>query len=262
MVELCGLFRIARSQLTLPSWGLIHALQVLSDLFGVEITGSMIATAFRTRRFELLPRPRCRSPVKRSEWIENTSTVGKYFFVLHLGPRPNGFCLSLSPPGLSPEDPAESAAFPENLMNLTTYLRGPAFFAGSRHHPDDFIGEKKIQETIPHECVLYFVGDFQVNNWYFVKDFRIKTKVGRTRTIDNIFKLKFTISTIVKHIPSVSTSLYFHPASFADIIHWRFDFKIAVGMQEYNQLLWNLDVPEVNVLRERFFALESDDSSG
>lgn len=42
--------------------------------------------------------------------------------------------------GLSPEDPAESAAFPENLMNLTTYLRGPAFFAGSRHHPDDFIG--------------------------------------------------------------------------------------------------------------------------
>lgn len=35
-----------------------------------------------------------------------------------------------------------------------------------------------------------------------------------------------------------------------------------IGMQEYNQLLWNLDVPEVNVLRERFFALESDDSSG
>ncbi|KAG2307009.1 hypothetical protein Bca52824_026757 [Brassica carinata] len=39
MVELCGLFRIAPSQLTLCFWGLIHALQVLSDLSGVHITG-------------------------------------------------------------------------------------------------------------------------------------------------------------------------------------------------------------------------------
>ncbi|KAF2564322.1 hypothetical protein F2Q70_00016977 [Brassica cretica] len=201
---------------------------------------------------------------------------------------------------------------------------------------------KKIQATIPHECVLYCVGDFWENNLYSVKDFRIKTNVGRTRTTDNIFKLKFTISTIVKHIPSVSTSLYFHPASFADIIHSRLDFKIAVdvigvvvscapikfllneetkfndlpfltftleddrerrvecqavgdiavqfeknrvhyqqsghpeiclllfwhinqfpdGKNEYNQVLWNPDVSEVNALRERFFALESDDSSG
>ncbi|WZZ27266.1 hypothetical protein YC2023_010667 [Brassica napus] len=87
---------------------------------------------------------------------------------------------------------------------------------------------KKTQETIPHECVLYFVGDFRVNNWYSVKDFRIMTNVGRTRTTNNIFKLKFTISTIIKHIPSVSTLLYFHPASFADIIHRRLDFKISV----------------------------------
>ncbi|CAN7000709.1 unnamed protein product [Brassica oleracea var. botrytis] len=49
MVELCGLFPIAPSQLTLRSWGLIHPIQVLSDLSAVEITGSMVATAFRTR---------------------------------------------------------------------------------------------------------------------------------------------------------------------------------------------------------------------
>lgn len=107
MVELCSLLRIAPSQLTLRSWGLIHALQVLSDLSAVEITGSMVATAFRTReigegsrRFELLPRPRCRSPVKLPEWIENTTTSGEYFFVRHLGPRPDGFRHSWSPLGI------------------------------------------------------------------------------------------------------------------------------------------------------------------
>ena len=88
---------------------------------------------------------------------------------------------------------------------------------------------KKIQATIPHDCVLYFVDDFRENNRYSVKDFRIKTNVGRTRSTSNIFKLKFTISTIVKHIPSVSSSLYFHPSSFADIIHRRLDFQIAFG---------------------------------
>ncbi|KAF2596593.1 hypothetical protein F2Q68_00009941 [Brassica cretica] len=139
MVELCGLFRIAPSQLTLRSWGLIHAIQVLSDLSAVEITGSMVATAFRTREigegsrhFELLPRPRCRSPVELPEWIENTSKLGEYFFALHVGPRPNGFCLSWSPLGVSSEDPAESTAFPENLLNLATNLRDPAFLL----HPD------------------------------------------------------------------------------------------------------------------------------
>ena len=76
-----------------PFVGLIHALQVLSDLSAVEITGSMVATAFRTReigegsrRFELLPRPRCRSPVELPEWIENTSKLGEYFF--RSSPRP------------------------------------------------------------------------------------------------------------------------------------------------------------------------------
>lgn len=106
MVELCGLFRIAPSQLTLRSWGLIHALQVLSDLSGVDITGNMVATAFCTReigegsrRFELSPRPFFRSPVVLPEWLDNTPTSGEYFFALHLGPRPMGLRLSWSPSG-------------------------------------------------------------------------------------------------------------------------------------------------------------------
>jgi len=101
MVELCGLFRIAPSQLTLRSWGLIHALQVLSDLSAVEITGSMVATAFCTqeigegsRRFEFLPLPLCRSLVELPKWIENTPTCGKKISVLDLHPRPNGLRLS------------------------------------------------------------------------------------------------------------------------------------------------------------------------
>ena len=87
----------------------------------------------------------------------------------------------------------------------------------------------KIQATIPHECVLYFVDDLRDQNWYSIKDFKIKTNVGRTRTTNNTFKLKFTISTIVKPIPSVSSSLHFYPSSFVDIIHRRLDFQIAVG---------------------------------
>ncbi|KAF3490194.1 hypothetical protein F2Q69_00053529 [Brassica cretica] len=59
--------------------------------------------------------------------------------------------------------------------------------------------------------------------------FKIKANVGRTRTANNIFNLKFTISTIVKHIASVSSSLYFYPSKFADIIHRRLDFKASVG---------------------------------
>ncbi|KAG2328811.1 hypothetical protein Bca52824_011539 [Brassica carinata] len=89
---------------------------------------------------------------------------------------------------------------------------------------------KKIQATIPHECVLYFVDDLQDQNWYSIKDFKIKTNVGRTMTTNNTFKLKFTISTIVKPIPSESSSLYFYPSSFVDIIHRRLDFQIVVDV--------------------------------
>ncbi|KAF3530186.1 hypothetical protein DY000_02040009 [Brassica cretica] len=99
----------------------------------------MVAAAFHTREigelsrlFELLPRPRCTSPVEFPEWIENTSTFGEYLFLLHLGPRPNGFRLSWSPLGISPDDPAESTTFLENLLNLATNLRDPAFLL----HPD------------------------------------------------------------------------------------------------------------------------------
>ena len=101
------MFRIAPSQLSLRSWGLIHAIQVLSDLSAVEITSSMVAAALYTREigegsrlFELLPRPCCMSPVEFPEWIENTSTFGEYLILLHLGPRPNGFRLSWSPLGI------------------------------------------------------------------------------------------------------------------------------------------------------------------
>ncbi|KAG2311867.1 hypothetical protein Bca4012_026364 [Brassica carinata] len=139
MVELYGLFRISQSQLTLRSWGLIHALQVLSDLSAIEITGSMVATAFCTReigegsrRFELSPRPFCRSPVEFPEWLDNTPTSGEYFFAIHLGPRPNGLRLSWSPSGVSPENPPEWIAFPEDLFNLASNLRDLAFLL----HPD------------------------------------------------------------------------------------------------------------------------------
>ncbi|KAF3602002.1 hypothetical protein F2Q69_00035398 [Brassica cretica] len=50
--------------------------------------------------------------------------------------------------------------------------------------------------------------------------------------------------------PEICLLLFWHINQFPD------------GKDEYNQVLWNPDVPEVNVLRERFFALESDDSSG
>ncbi|KAL0864447.1 hypothetical protein Bca101_043565 [Brassica carinata] len=89
---------------------------------------------------------------------------------------------------------------------------------------------KKIQATIHHECVLYFDDDLQDHIWYSIKDFRINTNVGRTKTTNNIFKLKFTISTIVKPIPSVSSLLYFYPSSFVDTIHRRLDFQIAVDV--------------------------------
>lgn len=36
---------------------------------------------------------------------------------------------------------------------------------------------KKIQKTILHECVVYFLDDFQENNWYSKKDLKIKTNV-------------------------------------------------------------------------------------
>ncbi|KAG2307075.1 hypothetical protein Bca52824_026823 [Brassica carinata] len=242
MVELCGLFRIAPSQLTLFSWGLIHALQVLSDLSGVDITGSMVATALCTReigegscRFELSPRPFFRSHVVLPEWLDNTPTSGEYFFAVHLGPRPNGLRLSWSPSGESPEDPPEWTWFPDVLFNLASNLCDTAFLL----HPDIiqltslastdehfFIPEP----TIPHECVLYFVDDLRDQNWYSIKDFKIKTNDGRTMTTNNTFKLKFTISTIVKHIPSVSSSLHFYPSSFVDIIHRRLDFQIAIDV--------------------------------
>ncbi|KAL0899036.1 hypothetical protein Bca101_082997 [Brassica carinata] len=45
-----------------------------------------------------------------------------------------------------------------------------------------------------------------------------RTNVGRTRTTANIFKVKFTVSTL----------LYFYPTNFADIIHRRLDFKTSV----------------------------------
>ncbi|KAL0853746.1 hypothetical protein Bca101_058898 [Brassica carinata] len=113
MVELCGLFRIAPSQLTLRSWGLLHALQVLSDLSGVDITGSMVATGFCTReigegsrRSELSPRPFFRSHVVLPEWLDNTPTSGEYFFAVHLGPRPNGLRLSWSPSASNLRDTA------------------------------------------------------------------------------------------------------------------------------------------------------------
>ncbi|KAG2282505.1 hypothetical protein Bca52824_053725 [Brassica carinata] len=105
MVELCGLFPIAPSQLTLRSWGLIHPIQVLSDLSAVEITGSMVATAFRTREIG----------VRFSSFRVVTTSSFDFPFV-----------------GVSSEDPAESTAFPENLLNLATNLRDPAFLL----HPD------------------------------------------------------------------------------------------------------------------------------
>ncbi|KAL0734132.1 hypothetical protein Bca4012_010342 [Brassica carinata] len=135
MVELCSLLRIAPSQMTLCSWGLIHALQVLSDLSAVEITGSMVATAFCTRElgegshhFELSPRPSSRPPVELPEWLDNTPTSGEYCFILHVGPRPNGLRLSC----FTPEDPCESTVFPVDLLNLASNLHDPAFLL----HPE------------------------------------------------------------------------------------------------------------------------------
>ncbi|KAL0898966.1 hypothetical protein Bca101_082927 [Brassica carinata] len=131
MVELCGLFRIAPSQLTLCFWGLIHALQVLSDLSGVHITGSMVATAFCTREIGEGSRS-FESPAVLPEWRDNTPTSGKYFFAVHLGRRPNGLRLSWSPSGESPEDPLEWTWFPYVLFNLDSNLRDTAFLL----HPD------------------------------------------------------------------------------------------------------------------------------
>ncbi|KAL0733949.1 hypothetical protein Bca4012_010159 [Brassica carinata] len=99
MVELCGLLRIAPSQLTLRFWGLIHAL---------------------------------RSPVELPEWLDSTPTSSEYFFVLHVGPRPNGLRLSWLPSGVSTEDPGESTAFPVDLLNLASNLRDRAFLL----HPE------------------------------------------------------------------------------------------------------------------------------
>ncbi|WZZ03600.1 hypothetical protein YC2023_089521 [Brassica napus] len=64
-----------------------------------------------------------------------------------------------------------------------------------------------------------FSSVYMENNWYSIKVFKIKTNICRTRTANNIFNLKFTISTIVKHIAFVSSSLYFYSSKFADIIH-------------------------------------------
>ncbi|KAL0898917.1 hypothetical protein Bca101_082878 [Brassica carinata] len=112
---------------------------VLSDLSGVDITGSMVATALCTReigegscRFELSPRPFFRSHVVLPEWLDNTPTSGEYFFAVHLGPRPNGLRLSWSPSGESPEDPPEWTWFPDVLFNLASNLCDTAFLL----HPD------------------------------------------------------------------------------------------------------------------------------
>ncbi|KAL0796338.1 hypothetical protein Bca101_067715 [Brassica carinata] len=137
MVELCSLFRIAPSQLTLRSWGLIHALQILSDLSGVDITGSMVATAFCTReigegsrRFELSPchflGPLC---YFRSGSITHQRPAN-IFSPFTSARDPTG-CVS---PGRfqSPEDPPEWTWFPDVLFNLDSNLRDTAFLL----HPD------------------------------------------------------------------------------------------------------------------------------
>ena len=98
------------------------------------------------------------------------------------------------------------------------FIRGDSLVACMSFIVAPCLQRNRIQETIPHECVIYLVDDFRENNWYSIKDFKIKTNVGRTRTINyNIFKLKFTISTIVKQIAYVSS--FYYPSRFADIIN-------------------------------------------
>ncbi|VVB16956.1 unnamed protein product [Arabis nemorensis] len=102
--ELCAEVEIAPSQLTLPSWGLMNAIQVLSDLSGIFVTGLMVAgafrveeTAFNSRRFELLPRSGARSPVLIPDWLNPSEEGGHYIYVLHRGPL--AISRSWSPPG-------------------------------------------------------------------------------------------------------------------------------------------------------------------
>lgn len=103
--ELCAEVEIAPSQLTLRSWGLMNAIQVLSDLSGIFVTGLMVAgafrvqeTAFNSRRFELLPRSGARSPVLIPDWLNPSEEGGHYIYVLHRGPL--AISRSWSPPGM------------------------------------------------------------------------------------------------------------------------------------------------------------------
>lgn len=62
----------------------------------------------------------------------------------------------------------------------------------------------RIQETILHECVIYLVDDFWENNWYFIKDFKIrKTLVEPGQSI-------ISLNSNSLYEPLLSTLLMYH----------------------------------------------------
>ncbi|VVB01575.1 unnamed protein product, partial [Arabis nemorensis] len=153
--ELCAEVEIAPSQLTLPSWGLMNAIQVLSDLSGIFVTGLMVAgafrveeTAFNSRRFELLPRSGARSPVLIPDWLNPSEEGGHYIYVLHRGPL--AISRSWSPPGFVPPVRHSYPVFPDVLFDLDRRLRDPRFLlsteciydsslVASFYHPFEFV---------------------------------------------------------------------------------------------------------------------------
>lgn len=104
LMEYCNLAEIVPIQLTLHTWGLIHSLQVLSDLSGVVITSRMIMGAFRLtevadcpRRFNLSLREGRQSPVNPPLWIGSDLNYPEFFYIINQGA--NQIRHSWSPPG-------------------------------------------------------------------------------------------------------------------------------------------------------------------
>ncbi|VVA93828.1 unnamed protein product [Arabis nemorensis] len=92
LIEYCELMQIAPSQLVLRAWGLIHALQVLSDLSGIDTSGKMVAHSFHlvsvegnSRIFNLQLCEGESSPVDLPMWLDASVDGGEYFYVIHNG---------------------------------------------------------------------------------------------------------------------------------------------------------------------------------
>ncbi|VVB05020.1 unnamed protein product [Arabis nemorensis] len=123
MTEYCELMQIAPSQLVLRAWGLIHALQVLSDLSGIDISGKMVAHSFclvsvegNSRRFNLQLREGESSHVDPPMWLDASADGGEYFYVIHDGVgRVRSCWLDI---GVVPADVIHDESFPDVFYEL------------------------------------------------------------------------------------------------------------------------------------------------